>query len=245
MTTYTTSLKITEIDNGTQSGTWGTTTNINWTLIEQAVAGVQSITMINANYPLSNLNGALDEARNMVIVATGSLSATYQIVAPLVPKIYLVVNNTTGGFAVTVGGATGALVSVPNGYSVFMYCDGTNFYSAPTATYGNFVVQGSLTATGNALVDGQLGVVGNTSLGGTLTVTGETNIVPIGTIALYPATPVPSGFILCDGSAVSRGTYANLFALFGTTFGSGDGSTTFNLPNIPGPISGVYYMIKY
>jgi microcystin-dependent protein len=41
----------------------------------------------------------------------------------------------------------------------------------------------------------------------------------------------PSGWLLCAGAAVSRTTYAALFALIGTTFGSGDGSTTFNLPN--------------
>ena len=45
------------------------------------------------------------------------------------------------------------------------------------------------------------------------------------------ATP-PAGWLLCDGSAVSRTTYARLFAAIGTTFGSGDGSSTFNLPNL-------------
>ena len=55
--TYTTSLKIQEIGSGEQSGVWGSTTNTNWTLIEQAVAGVQTITMANANYTLTNLNG--------------------------------------------------------------------------------------------------------------------------------------------------------------------------------------------
>jgi len=53
----------------------------------------------------------------------------------------------------------------------------------------------------------------------------------IDTIAL--ADPVPSGWLLADGSAVSRTTYAELFAAIGTTYGAGDGSTTFNLPNIP------------
>lgn len=46
----------------------------------------------------------------------------------------------------------------------------------------------------------------------------------------YTSTP-PSGWLLCNGQAVSRVTYANLFAVLGTTFGSGDGSSTFNLPN--------------
>lgn len=245
MTTYTTSLNINLIANGDQSGVWGTTTNTNWELIEQAVAGVQTITMINADYVLSDLNGAPDEARNMVIVATGALSAPYQIEAPLVSKMYLVSNETTGGFDITVGGASGNTVTVPNGFSVLMYCDGTDFYAGPTATYGDSVIQGNLGVDGNILIAGQFGVSGDANVGGDLTVTGATNIVPVGCIMAYPATPVPGGFLQCAGQAVSRGTYADLYALIGTTFGSGDGATTFNVPNIPNLITGVVYMIKY
>lgn len=53
-----------------------------------------------------------------------------------------------------------------------------------------------------------------------------------GMIKPFAGTTVPTGYLLCDGSAVSRTTYANLFAAIGTTYGSGDGSTTFNLPNM-------------
>ena len=48
----------------------------------------------------------------------------------------------------------------------------------------------------------------------------------------FPADTVPDGHLECDGSAVSRTTYAALFAIIGTTFGAGDGSTTFNVPNL-------------
>lgn len=53
-----------------------------------------------------------------------------------------------------------------------------------------------------------------------------------GDIKIYAGTDVPVGFLLCDGSAVSRTTYSNLFLVIGTRYGSGDGSTTFNLPNL-------------
>jgi len=57
--------------------------------------------------------------------------------------------------------------------------------------------------------------------------------VPVGTINMYAGatTDVPSGWLLCDGSAVSRTTYAQLFSVLDTEYGTGDGSTTFNLPN--------------
>jgi len=147
--TYTTSLKIQEIGSGEQSGSWGTTTNTNWTLIEQAVAGVQSIVMANANYTLTNLNGVSDEARNMVLVVTGTNSGIYQIVAPLnQPKMYVVYNNTTGGYAITIGASSGAVITIPNGVTAQVYTDGTNFYSAQTGSAGNFNVNGTLTAAG-------------------------------------------------------------------------------------------------
>ena len=49
---------------------------------------------------------------------------------------------------------------------------------------------------------------------------------------IWAGTTVPTGYLLCDGSAVSRTTYSDLFFAIGTTFGAGDGSTTFNLPNL-------------
>ena len=55
--------------------------------------------------------------------------------------------------------------------------------------------------------------------------------VMIGQIHAFAGSSAPGGYLLCDGSAVSRTVYANLFAAIGTTYGAGDGSTTFNLPN--------------
>jgi microcystin-dependent protein len=55
--------------------------------------------------------------------------------------------------------------------------------------------------------------------------------VPSGAIAMWPTGTAPTGWLLANGAAVSRTTYATLFSLFGTTFGSGDGLTTFNIPN--------------
>lgn len=57
-----------------------------------------------------------------------------------------------------------------------------------------------------------------------------------GGIMVYAGSSAPSGWLLCDGSAVSRTTYAQLFAIVSTTYGTGDGSTTFNLPNLKGKV---------
>jgi microcystin-dependent protein len=55
-----------------------------------------------------------------------------------------------------------------------------------------------------------------------------------GFIAQFAGSTAPAGWLICDGSAVSRTTYAKLFAVIGTTYGEGDGNTTFNIPNFAG-----------
>jgi microcystin-dependent protein len=235
--TYSTSLKIQLIGNGEQSGIWGSTTDTNWNLMEQAVAGVQTVIMANADYTLSNLNGVSDEARNMVLVIQGTNSAVYKIIVPLAPKFYVVSNQTSGGYAITVGGASGAYVTIPNGYTSQVYCDGVNCYAAQTSSAGNWNVSGNLsvggnsTITGNSAITGNETITGNASVGGTLTVTGGSSIVPTGSLMMWSVATAPTGFLICNGAAISRTTYAALFGVVGTTFGAGDGSATFNLPD--------------
>ena len=60
--------------------------------------------------------------------------------------------------------------------------------------------------------------------------------VPIGALLPYAGSSAPDGYLLCDGTAVSRVTYADLFAVLSTTYGVGDGSTTFNVPNLKGKV---------
>lgn len=58
----------------------------------------------------------------------------------------------------------------------------------------------------------------------------------IGSIIPYTKSNIPEGFLVCDGSEVSRDDYSDLFAVIGTTYGSGDGSSTFNLPSLDGRV---------
>jgi len=61
-----------------------------------------------------------------------------------------------------------------------------------------------------------------------------TNRSEVGTIKPWGKATAPAGYLLCDGTAVSRTTYADLFAVIGTTYGVGDNSTTFNVPDLQG-----------
>lgn len=64
----------------------------------------------------------------------------------------------------------------------------------------------------------------------------QQSLLPVGTFLSYGGTSAPSGYLLCDGSAVSRSTYSSLYAVLGTAYGVGDGSTTFNLPDFRGRV---------
>ena len=155
--TFSPSLRIELIGDGDQSGIWGQTTNTNLgTLIEQAIAGVVSITMIDANYTMTNFNGVSDEARNQVIVLSGTNTAQRNLIAPLVEKTYTIRNSTTGGFAVQIIGSSGTGVVIPNGITTTVYCDGTNFFTALSGTVGNFTVNGNLGVTGTTALTGAL-----------------------------------------------------------------------------------------
>jgi len=256
--TYSPSLRLELIGDGDQSGIWGQTTNNNLGyLLEQSVAGVIAITMTDANYTLSNFNGVVDEARNQVLVMSGAITATRNVIAPLVEKTYIVKNSTSGSQSIQIIGSSGLGVTIPNGATVPVYCDGTNFYSAFTGSAGNYTVNGNLAVTGTTTLTGALsgstatfsGAISSVSPTFTGTPTAPTasagtnttqiattafvlsNGAPTGGLIMWSTGTAPSGWLLCNGTAVNRTTYAALFAVVGTTFGSGDGVTTFNLPN--------------
>jgi hypothetical protein len=155
--TFSPTLRLELIGDGDQSGIWGQTTNNNLgALVEQAITGVITIAMVDANYTLANFNGVVDEARNQVLVLTGALSAQRNLIAPLVEKTYIVRNTTTGGFGVQIIGSSGTGVIIPNGTTASVFCDGTNFFPATTGSLGNQVINGNLAVTGTTTLTGAL-----------------------------------------------------------------------------------------
>jgi hypothetical protein len=149
--TFSPTLRIELIGDGEQSGIWGQTTNSNLgTLIEQAITGVVSITMADANYTLTNFNGVADEARNAILVVGGTNAAVRDIIAPLVEKTYIIKNSTAGGFGVRIIGSSGSGVTIPSGVTTTVYCDGTNFFSGISGATGSFTAT-SFSGDGSAL----------------------------------------------------------------------------------------------
>ncbi|WP_316235072.1 MULTISPECIES: phage tail protein [unclassified Bradyrhizobium] len=113
----------------------------------------------------------------------------------------------------TFGPLTGPLV---NAGGQLIVSDGTA--SAPSHSFASNTQVGFYLTT-----YGAIGVAGR--------MTGQ-GPVPIGALIDFAGTTAPAGFMACNGQAVSRTTYAELYAAIGTTWGAGDGSTTFNLPDL-------------
>jgi hypothetical protein len=124
--TYSTSLKLELIGTGDQSGTWGATTNNNLgTLLEQAIVGQSTIVMVNADYTLSNVDGATDQARNAAIIITGTQSATFSVICPAVQKLYMITNNLSSSATAYFKPSGGTAISIANGNTILAYCTGT------------------------------------------------------------------------------------------------------------------------
>lgn len=124
--TYSTSLRLELQATGENNNTWGTNANGVFSRIDEAIAGVASVSMTDANYTLTANNGTSDEARQAIIHLTGTLSATRNVVVPTADKSWLVYNNTTGGQSVVVKTSAGTGVTIANGKKRMVYCDGTN-----------------------------------------------------------------------------------------------------------------------
>jgi microcystin-dependent protein len=83
----------------------------------------------------------------------------------------------------------------------------------------------------------RVGYVYDSTLADYIPFTGPPAALPSGMLTMTAASTAPSGWMLCNGSAISRTTYADLFTAIGTTYGVGDGSTTFNIPDLRGRVA--------
>jgi hypothetical protein len=157
--TYSTDLRLELIGSGEQSGVWGSTTNLNLgSLVEQAVAGVETIAISSSNQALTAFFGAVDQSRNAVLVLSSGAAANVYV--PPVSKVYVVKN--TGSFTITMYNSTvlgnttaaGTGLAVTAGSTVSMFTDGVNFSAAglpsggATTGTGNLVFATSPTLTG-------------------------------------------------------------------------------------------------
>ena len=126
---YSTDLKLELMVTGENSGTWGDKTNTNLNLIQQAIAGFESIAITSTNTTLVMTDATISNARNAVLKFTGTITANCTVfVASGIEKTYILENGTTGNFTVAlnqVGGAS-AIFAGTDKSNKLVYLDGTN-----------------------------------------------------------------------------------------------------------------------
>ena len=238
-------LKIELITTGEQSGTWGSTTNVNLgTALEEAITGSANVTFASANVTLTltDTNGS-QTARNLRLRLTGTTGAARDLIVPAIEKQYIVQNDTAN--TVTIKNSTGTGVAIPSSVSAIVFNDGTNITSA--GTYSTSIVTPLLAATDAAFVNalpvtsGGTGVTTATGTGSVVRATSPTISSPTLTT---PALGTPASGVLtsCTGLPLSTGITGTLGVTnggTGVTTSTGSGSNVLSTsPTLVTPLLG-------
>ena len=138
---YSTDLKLELMVTGEASNTWGDKTNSNWNLIQQAVAGYQSLALTSTTTTLVMTNATISNARNMVLELTGTLSGNSTVNLPDgIEKFYVVKDSVThSGYTLTFKTTSGSGFTTENGKAYLAYSDGTNMNGVSLTNLGGTI----------------------------------------------------------------------------------------------------------
>ena len=249
---FTPSLRLTLPVTGENPGTWGDLVNNGITsLVDSSVAGYAAVTMTDANYTLTTANGAADEARRMMLNISGTLSGARNVICPTASKLYFVKNATTNGYAITLKTAAGSGISIPNGRSMVLMCNGTDVIDATdySSSLNTATLSASSTVSGAGFsaylasppaIGGTVAAAGSfTALSYSTTLTGGTGVVALGTNQFYKdasgnigiGTAAPGSKLDVKGTLRLSGATSGYVGLAPA---AAAGSTTYTLPTADG-----------
>jgi len=221
--TYTVNSGIELIANGEQSGTWGDTTNTNLQIIDRLTNGVGNITLSGTTHTLTTVDGSLSDGQYKVLVFGGSPSGTNTVtVSPNdQDKLFFVKNNS--GQSVIISQGSGANVTVPNGESAVIYCDGAGAGAAVVNLSATFDLTTFLESANNlsdvadaATARGNLAAapLASPTFTGTVTIGGVTYPTSDGTSGQALVTN-GSGAISFGSAGISTGKAIAMAIVFG------------------------------
>lgn len=237
--------------NNSDINTWDVPVNGNMDSLDAILGTAYPITITSSDATLNQT-----QANNLSFAVTGAITGNRQIILPAIGGFWFVSNETTGAFTVTViiSGGTGAVC--PQGFVTPVYADGTNVYAGapiPTNSVDNTKLAQMASGTVKANLGGSPANATDATLSALATALGPFLNVPTvtGQVAYFPATAAPNGWLVCDGSVISRTTYASLWTFANASgnivadgswsasttpgsFSSGDGTTTFRIPDLRG-----------
>jgi hypothetical protein len=134
---YTSLLGLAQPVTGTESGTWGTVVNDEITaLVEQAVAGGTSISVTSGNVTLTDTDGVSNQARNAILLVTGTPGTSRNVIAPSSSKVYVVINGSDS--AIVLKGAATTGITIPTETKTIAFWDGSDFVSLSSSVFSIF-----------------------------------------------------------------------------------------------------------
>jgi len=237
---YSTSLGIEKMATGDQSGAWGTTTNHNWDILDRISAYTSVAITTNADTATLTVREAspgsgtenLQDGMYRVVKFTGALDSNCTVtIAPNTAKVFfIIINGTTdsgssGPYSVILSQGSGANITVANGKSAVVYCDGAGSGAAVIDAVSNLALA-TITASGDVTSSGTLNVLGDTAAsdkaavgytsaeGLILTGQGSTNDVTIKNDADADVLEIPTGTtnvtvvgdVTAGGNLIATGT---------------------------------------
>ena len=256
--TYTSNLRLTKQGDGENPNSWGQILNNGViSLVDEAIAGYTQVCIGSAaSVVLTNNTGAGDEARSAIIELKGSVGGTHSTIYVIIPnnsKSYVVRNSVvyaSAGADVVMRVAGNTPVTITPASNSFVVTNGADVYNVAPATFPSAItVEGAAIFESTVTVSGNAHFISNVTIRGDVHVVSKvcasafygdganiTGLLPTGAILPYGVTAAPTGYKLCDGSAHTRtGTSTSaLFTVIGTLYGVGNGSTTFNVPDLAG-----------
>lgn len=157
---YSSNLRVELMATGENRSTWGSKANTNvFELFEDSIAGHSSISLAaDTNYSLTTANGSSDEGRMAMVTFTGAITAVRTITIPAVSKSYIMYNNTTGGYNLTISNGSNTATLVNGGWTI-IWTDGTNVYAQSIYDPSSVAITGGSIAgiTDLPLADGGTG----------------------------------------------------------------------------------------
>lgn len=199
---------------GDNDGTWGIVLDSLFTQMDLNQGGRLTVAVAGIDITLTS-----DDTQNVFLNLSGTLSANIVLNFPATQGGWFLINNgTTGAYTIQVKPTGGSGVYITQNAVSMVFIN-------PTAAAA-FLCSVPWVRGGTAGQSLQHGVSDG--------LMSWSNQIPIGAILPYGGPTAPSGYVLAYGQNLSRSTYAGLFSIFGTTYGSGDGTTTFGVPDLRG-----------
>lgn len=127
--TYETLLRLELMADGDKNNTWGQILNTVIELFAESISGLETVSVTSSDVTLTTNNGSSDQARNMILNLTGTLTTDCNVIVPSSSKVYVIQDeNTRSGNTLTVKTSGGSGITLKEGAQTILFCDGTNVY---------------------------------------------------------------------------------------------------------------------